>query len=69
MDRAIIDRTPLDNPSNGLAAITLASLIGFGHVDIRANPNTAPVGFELKGLDAALKVEAAQGCGGPVAAK
>jgi len=65
LDGALVDRTPLDNPSDGLVAVSLTSLAGVSHVDIRANAKTAPVGFDMKGLEAALKVEAAQGCASP----
>ncbi len=57
-----MDRTPLDNPSDGLVAVPLAAVVGVAHIDIRANAKTRPVGFDLTGLPAVLKAQAAQGC-------
>jgi hypothetical protein len=64
LPRAVLDRTPLDNPSNGLVALPLASVSGVRRVDIRANARTQPVGFDLSGVPALLKAEAAHGCAG-----
>jgi hypothetical protein len=65
LPRAVIDRTPLDNPSNGLVALPLASFDGVRRVDIRANARSQPVGFDMTGVPALLKAEAAHGCAGP----
>jgi hypothetical protein len=59
---SVLDRTPLDNPSDGLVAVPLAAFVGVAHIDIRANAKTQPVGFDLTGLPAVLKAAAAQGC-------
>ena len=65
LDQALIDRTPLENPSNGLVALPVSALTGAGRVDIRANPNTAPVGFDTAVFKRVLDAEAAQGCAAP----
>lgn len=64
LDQRLVDRTPLDNPSNGLVSVPLDVLMGARQVDVRANPNSRPTTFDMTGLDQALKIEVKQACAG-----
>ncbi len=52
----------LSNPSGGRVVLPLTSLAGVKRVDIRPEPTRSVATFDLSGLPAVLRAEAAAGC-------